>query len=185
MRKTALLLLVLVVSLSAYATPTLQLGGTVFYERMVSDEAWVDELSDLDNFGFGVEARLNILDWASLALPVTIGFGDDLVSLGTMPSLNLNLPVADFLDIAIGLGTRLTFSCHDDTWLVNGSSIDGFGDVFMNANLFYRAAATFNIGFFGIGLAASIPTEGSFRHFDAMPSWKETTISASVLVNFF
>ena len=91
----------------------------------------------------------------------------------------------DFLDIAIGLGTRLTFSCHDDTWLVNGSSIDGFGDVFMNANLFYRAAATFNVGFFGIGLAASIPTEGSFRHFDAMPSWEETRISASVLVNFF
>lgn len=185
MKRIALMLSILVTCLSLYATPTLQLGGTVFYEKVVSDEDWVEELSDLDNFGFGIEARLNLFDWVSLAVPATIGFGEDSFTLGTMPSLNVNLPVADFLDLAFGVGTRLNFMCQNEDWLVNGMPIEGFGDVFLNANLFYRAAVTFNIGFIGVGLSAAVPTEGSFRHFDAMPSWEETRISASVLVNFF
>lgn len=184
MKKILIILLALLLPASLMATPLIQVGGTAFYNNTVTSEDFTDGLTDFSNFGLGVEVRLNLFDWVSIAVPATIGFGD-VMTYGTQPSINLNLPVAGFFDLALGVGTKLDFAHQSGTWLVNGTPIDNFGDAFANANMTYRAAATFNLGFLGVGLAATIPTDGTFSDFDASPNWEETTVSASVLFNLF
>lgn len=185
MKKALIILLALLVPATLMATPIIQLGGTVFYDPAVSAEDFVDGFSDLDNYRFGVEARLNIADWVSLAVPATLNFGNDSFSIATHPSLNLNIPVVDFLDLALGLGTGLDFRSSDDNWFVNGADIEDFGDAFLNAKLFYRAAVTVNVGMLGVGISASVPTEGSFNDFSMTPDFENTKVSASLLFNFF
>ena len=171
-------------SMSLFSAPLLQIGANASYNAPIADDAFSDGLKEIENYTFGVEARVNLFDWVSIAVPATIGFGD-VMTYGTQPSINLNLPVAGFFDLAFGVGTKLDFAHQSGTWLVNGTPIDNFGDAFANANMTYRAAATFNLGFLGIGLAATIPTDGTFSDFDASPNWEETTVSASVLFNLF
>lgn len=178
---TAVFVLLMAFSAALSATPVLQVGGTVFYDNVPTNDSY----KDISSYGFGAEGRVNLFDWVSFTLPVTIGFTEDTMSLGTNPSLNLNIPAAQFLDIAFGVGTRINFMCDSDGWSVGGRDLEKFSDIFLGTGLFYRAAVTFNVGFLGIGLAANVPCEGTFDDLDFSPDWEATGISASVLFNFF
>ena len=116
-------------SMSLFSAPLLQLGANASYNAPIADDAFSDGLKEIENYTFGVEARVNLFDWVSFAVPATFGgFGGDGILITTMPSLNLNIPAADFLDIALGLGMRMDFLHSGDSWYINGTSVDEAGN---------------------------------------------------------
>ena len=172
------------------ATPWIQVGANVGYGIPMSSEnfdgEFVDGFSDLQNYKFGAEARINLFDWVSLAVPGT--FTLDFTQFNLQPSVNLNLPLG-FLDIALGVGTNMEIAYDNNEWKMNGEPFSEAGNAFLDSNFLYRGALTFNLGFLGIGLAAAVPSSGSFSQMGELdawtPQWENTTLSASVLVNFF
>ena len=184
-----ILLALLVPAASLMATPWIQVGANVGYSPALNFEDtsdFVDGFSDLQNYKFGAEARINLFDWVSLAVPGT--FALDFSQFDIQPSVNLNLPLG-FLDIALGVGAKMQISNDNGNWYMNGSSFSQAGNAFLNSNFLYRGALTFNLGFLGIGLAAAVPSSGTFSEMGELdawtPQWESTAISASVLVNFF
>lgn len=185
-----ILLALLVPAASLMATPWIQVGANVGYGIPMSSEnldgEFVDGFSDLQNYKFGAEARINLFDWVSLAVPGT--FTLDFTQFNLQPSVNLNLPLG-FLDIALGVGTNMEIAYDNNEWKMNGEPFSEAGNAFLNSNFLYRGALTFNLGFLGIGLAAAVPSSGSFSQMGELdawtPQWENTTLSASVLVNFF
>lgn len=185
-----ILLAILVPAASLMATPWIQVGANVGYGIPMSSEnldgEFVDGFSDLQNYKFGAEARINLFDWVSLAVPGT--FTLDFTQFNLQPSVNLNLPLG-FLDIALGVGTNMEIAYDNNEWKMNGKPFSEAGNAFLNSNFLYRGALTFNLGFLGIGLAAAVPSSGSFSQMGELdawtPQWENTTLSASVLVNFF
>ena len=185
-----ILLALLVPAASLMATPWIQVGANVGYGIPMSSETFdgefVDGFSDLQNYKFGAEARINLFDWVSLAVPGT--FTLDFTQFNLQPSVNLNLPLG-FLDIALGVGTNMEIAYDNNEWKMNGKPFSEAGNAFLNSNFLYRGALTFNLGFLGIGLAAAVPSSGSFSQMGELdawtPQWENTTLSASVLVNFF
>lgn len=187
MKKKALLIMICALfSMSLFSAPLLQIGANASYNAPIADDAFSDGLKEIENYTFGVEARVNLFDWVSFAVPATFGgFGGDGILVSTMPSVNLNIPAADFLDIALGLGMRMDFLHSGDSWYINGTSMDDAGNALMEARLAYRAALTFNLFGFGLGLTAAVPVKGSFSSFNPSPLWDASTLSASLLINFF
>ena len=185
-----ILLALLVPAASLMATPWIQVGANVGYGIPMSSEnfdgEFVDGFSDLQNYKFGAEARINLFDWVSLAVPGT--FTLDFTQFNLQPSVNLNLPLG-FLDIALGVGTNMEIAYDNNEWMMNGEPFSEAGNAFLDSNFLYRGALTFNLGFLGIGLAAAVPSSGSFSQMGELdawtPQWENTTLSASVLVNFF
>ena len=184
-----ILLALLVPAASLMATPWIQVGANVGYSPALNFEDtsdFVDGFSDLQNYKFGAEARINLFDWVSLAVPGT--FTLDFTQFNLQPSVNLNLPLG-FLDIALGVGTNMEIAYDNNEWKMNGEPFSKAGNAFLNSNFLYRGALTFNLGFLGIGLAAAVPSSGSFSQMGELdawtPQWENTTLSASVLVNFF
>ncbi len=185
-----ILLALLVPAASLMATPWIQVGANVGYGIPMSSEnfdgEFVDGFSDLQNYKFGAEARINLFDWVSLAVPGT--FTLDFTQFNLQPSVNLNLPLG-FLDIALGVGTNMEIAYDNNEWKMNGEPFSKAGNAFLDSNFLYRGALTFNLGFLGIGLAAAVPSSGSFSQMGELdawtPQWENTTLSASVLVNFF
>lgn len=185
-----ILLALLVPTASLMATPWIQVGANVGYGIPMSGDPFegefVDGFSDLQNYKFGAEARINLFDWVSLAVPGT--FTLDFTQFNLQPSVNLNLPLG-FLDIALGVGTNMEIAYDNNVWKMNGVPFSEAGNAFLDSNFLYRGALTFNLGFLGIGLAAAVPSSGTFSgmgELDAWtPQWENTTLSASVLVNFF
>ena len=188
MKKKVLLMMIIcaLCSMSLFSAPLLQLGANASYNAPIGDDAFSEGLKEMKNYTFGIEARVNLFDWVSFAVPATFGgFGGDGILISTMPSLNLNIPAADFLDIALGLGMRMDFHHSGDSWYINGTSVDYAGNALMEARLAYRAALTFNLFGFGLGLTAAVPVKGSFSSFNPSPLWDASTLSASVMISFF
>ena len=185
-----ILLALLVPAASLMATPWIQVGANVGYGIPMSSEnfdgEFVDGFSDLQNYKFGAEARINLFDWVSLAVPGT--FTLDFTQFNLQPSVNLNLPLG-FLDIALGVGTNMEIAYDNNEWMMNGEPFSEAGNAFLDSNFLYRGALTFNLGFLGIGVAAAVPSSGTFSEMGELdawtPQWENTTLSASVLVNFF
>ena len=185
-----ILLALLVPAASLMATPWIQVGANVGYSPALNiggdNSDFVDGFSDLQNYKFGAEARINLFDWVSLAVPGT--FTLDFTQFNLQPSVNLNLPLG-FLDIALGVGTNMEIAYDNNEWKMNGEPFSKAGNAFLDSNFLYRGALTFNLGFLGIGVAATVPSSGTFSgmgELDAWtPQWESTAISASVLVNFF
>ena len=110
-------------SMSLFSAPLLQIGANASYNAPIADDAFSDGLKEIENYTFGVEARVNLFDWVSFAVPATFGgFGGEGILVSTLPSVNLNIPAADFLDIALGLGMRMDFLHSGDSWYINGIS---------------------------------------------------------------
>ena len=186
MRKLLLIVLVpLVLASCLYATPSIQAGVSAVYGNYIGSESFADGLDDIGNYSFGAEFRFNPFGFISVVLPATFGFDSSLMTINAYPSVNLNIGITKLVDVAAGVGVAFSFMNNDGDWTVNNLPLDEFSDAFMNANLFYRGAVTFNLGFIGLGLGANIPSKGSFNDFDAVPDWERTAITASVLLNFF
>lgn len=186
-RIVTLLIALLVPMAMLVATPWVQVGGNVGYGVPVSSgDGFVDGFSELDSYRFGAEARLNLFDWVSLTVPTTFSLTFDSFSL--QPSVNLNIPVS-FVDFALGLGCNVGIERDGEDWTINGLPFSSIGEAFKHTGFVYRAALTFNAGFLGIGVAAMIPAQGDFSCMNTLDAWKpdfdSTTLSASVLVNFF
>ncbi len=185
-----ILLALLVPAASLMATPWIQVGANVGYSPALNiggdTSDFVDGFSDLQNYKFGAEARINLFDWVSLAVPGT--FALDFSQFDIQPSVNLNLPLG-FLDIALGVGAKMQISNDEGEWYMNGAPFSQAGNAFLDSNFLYRGALTFNLGFLGIGVAATVPSSGTFSEMGELdawtPQWESTAISASVLVNFF
>ena len=185
-KKTKRIVMTVMISLMAciglFATPWIQLGAIADYGVGFNDDDFIDGLGEIENYGFGAEARINLFNWVSIDVPATFSFGDD-VAIATRPSLNINIPVASFLDIAVGMGTELGFQNAGETWTMNGVALDKGLDALKASPLFYRGALTANIGFLSVGLSAAVPTKGTFTNFDMAPLWESTRVSASLLLN--
>lgn len=189
-RIAAIALLVALVPATLMATPWFQVGGFATFGKTITDmtesEDFGADLLDFGNYGFGAEVRLNLFNWVSVAVPASFTFGDDAFTIGTQPSVNLNLPVASWLDIAVGPAIQMDFTSTNGEWLINGAAVDDFdGNAILGAKLAYRGALTFNIPALSmsLGVSALVPTDDSFQDFTFSPSWEETKLSVSALFN--
>lgn len=193
-RILAVLLALLMVS-AAFAAPVFQLGGLVSYNKTVVSGEGLDfefeDLKDINNFSFGADIRINPAKFFSIDIPATIGFGTEgSFSIATIPTLNVNIPLGKFADIAVGAGTQLDFQRigQDGSWSMNGLPFSDFGDAIASSKLVYRAAVTINLGPLGIGAVVTLPGEAGFNSDDIggifTPMWESTRISAVALFNF-
>lgn len=186
----AIALALLLVAGSLAATPWFQIGLTSLPWIAVGSEDYLENLGDIDCWSFGPEIRLNLFNWVSLAIPGYIQTVDDsgekVWNITTIPSLNLNLPVASWLDIALGAAVPMRFSFDDGRTYLNYIDMDSVDwDRYLDiTTLHYRGAVTFNLGPVGLGLAAYVPTGGSLSDIDFAPNWEGTQVSASVLIGF-
>lgn len=185
MRRKFLLtsLVVMVMAASAiWATPWVQVGAVVDYGKSVTDDGFAEGFKEFSNYGFGAEARFNLFEWVGIDVPATFRFGEGFTA-STRPSLNLNIPVLDALDVAFGLGTMLDISNSSGDWTMNGSPLSQSLEVLKGSSLFYRGAVTLNLTMLSVGIAAEVPITGTFSSFDMTPSWESTRLSASMLFN--
>lgn len=185
MKKKFCIILLALIALFAipsqlFATPLIQVGAVADFGSF-SDTSKKDGF--FDGLGLGLDARFNLFNWVSFDLPLVFS-KTDAFTVSTMPSVNLNIPALSFLDISLGAGTYLAISNHEDRWYMNGISFDNAGEAFRNAGIFYRAAVTFNLAWFGVGLNLIVPAEGTFNNFSAVPDFDQTRLTASMLFNF-
>lgn len=172
--------LVLVFASQIWATPVLQLGaGGSFGLPFTNEDGGVEvSFRAKENVSFALEARLNLLDWTSFTLPVDLG-GPGNWHIAAYPSANLNIPVNDHLDIAVGAGAG--FMAYDDKIAFNG---EGIKDGLLASVPFYRLAVTANIYRLSLSLAAELPTEGTLDDIDFTPDGEGFRLRASVFWNF-
>lgn len=193
-RKLLVVLIALaIVPITLSAAPFFQVGPLVSYNRTVvemqqtmeGDEAW-----NINNFSFGADIRINPFKYLSIDIPATIGFGNhSSVSIALIPTVNVNIPITGFFDLAIGVGPQFDFQYVGDNhdWTMNGLPMDNAGDAFAQSKLAYRAGATFNLSFLSLGLNVILPCKASFSEggWDVMnPMWESTRVSAVALFNF-
>ena len=185
MKKKFCIILLTLVALFAipsqlFATPLIQVGAVADFGAF-SDTGEKDGF--FDDLGLGLDARFNLFNWISFDLPLVFS-KTEAFTISTMPSVNLNIPALSFLDISLGAGTYLAISNYEDSWYLNGMSFDNAKEAFKNAGIFYRAAITFNLAWFGVRLNLIVPTEGTFNDFSAVPDFEQTRLTASMLFNF-
>ncbi len=190
-RLVIVLITLMLIPATLSAAPFFQIGPLASYNRTVVD---IEELGEadgwkIDNFSFGADIRLTPLRHLSIDVPVTIGFGKDSFSFALIPTLNLNIPIANIVDIAIGAGPQLDFQYAGgaiDEWTMNGLPMDNAGDAFAQSKLAYRLGVTINLAFLSVGLNATLPCQASFSSgsWDMLnPMWESTRVSAVVLFN--
>lgn len=181
--------IIMLLAASLSAAPLFQIGGLVSYNKSIADIK-EDEgvVLSFGNFSLGADARLTLFKHLNLDIPATIGFGEGNFTIATIPTVNFNLPITPFFDLAVGAGTQLDFVRSDSTWSVNGREFDSFGEAIASSKLVYRAALTVNVTMVSIGLSAVFPGSETFNGGDVLgiftPSWENSRISASVLFNF-
>lgn len=188
----AVLLLIAVIPVSLMATPFLQIGPLVSYNRTVV-ELEEDDFWALNNFSFGADVRINPIKYLSIDIPATIGFGDDFaVSIAAIPTINGNIPIGNILDISLGLGTQFDFQYTgrtNDSWTMNGLPMENAGDAFQHSKLVYRAGVTVNLAAISIGINALVPGQAGFGDNDIggvfNPMWESTRFSVVALFNLF
>ena len=187
----AVLIALIIIPAALTAAPLLQFGGLVSYNRTVVEFTEEEEPWNINNFSFGADLRINPVKNLSLDIPVTIGFGKDAFSLAAIPTINANIPIAEIVDIAVGVGTQLDFTKAGDTWTLNGLPMDEAGGALAGSKLVYRAGLTVNLGILplGIGINAVVPGSSGFGEGDIggifIPMWESTRISIVALLNLF
>ena len=190
-RMLAVLIAIIIIPTALTAAPLLQFGGLVSYNRTVVEFTEEEEPWNINNFSFGADLRINPVKNLSLDIPVTIGFGKDAFSLAAIPTINANIPIAEIVDIAVGVGTQLDFTKAGDTWTLNGLPMDEAGGALAGSKLVYRAGLTVNLGILplGIGINAVVPGSSGFGEGDIggifIPMWESTRISIVALLNLF
>ena len=190
-RIIAILLAMAIIPVSLMAAPFLQVGPLVSYNHTVVEFENEEDWGDINNFSFGADVRINPLKHLSIDIPATLGFGSQgSFSIAAIPTLNINIPLGNIVDIAVGAGTQLDFQRigQDGSWSMNGLPFSDFGDAIASSKLVYRAAVTINLGPLGIGAVVTLPGEAGFNSDDIggifTPMWESTRISAVALFNF-
>ena len=191
-RMLVMLIVLAIITGTLSAAPFFQVGPLVSYNRTVveMDEMESDEAWDINNFSFGADIRITPMKHLSLDIPATIGFGSEgSVSIALIPTVNVNIPLTGFFDLAIGVGPQFDFQYAGkyDRWTMNGLPMDDAWDAFAQSKLAYRAGATFNLAFLSVGLNVILPCKASFSEggWDVInPMWESTRVSAVALFNF-
>ncbi len=181
MKKKLIVFCVLLVIVPAVMfADILQLGVNVGYKNnyaTIEDEGvqfkW-------DNFVFGPDIRLNLL-FLGLDVSMDLGFPADAVVLNTKAIGTLYMKLFDFARISLGAGIGMPFMVQKGQWSVNGQSMENFGDVLKDSNLIYRVGLGFIIDPVEIVANWDIPSEGSIRDKEFIPSVKASTFSVGVL----
>lgn len=169
-RRTACVAVMLfMLSAGLFAAPLLQVGG---------------RLDFTDGFGIGVELRVSPMDLVSITVPADLRFPDGGFSIGTSPSVNVNVPLL-LVDAFVGAGVDMDFLLDDGSWTMNGRPLEEFKDTFGSMCLLWRAGVTVNLLPFGVGVSAEVPSKGPFSDFDPAPDWDRTSVSCSILFSFF
>lgn len=178
-------LLVALVSSAVFAAPLIQLGPSVQFSKTLKDIS-AEDLTKIENYTFGVDARVNVL-FLQVALNGMYGKVGDMHNLSSVLSANLLISPIDVINLSVGVGPSINFTTEDfNTFYVNGSKIDEFGDVFMKSPLNYRAQVGINMGSLGLSLTYIIPTVGSFSEINDdtfKPNWDGGKFQASLLFN--
>lgn len=189
MKKIIMVLLLFAVLFPLAATPLFQIGGLVFFDKGVSEVEGSD-FADIGNYLFGLDARFNPISFISIDIPAVMRFSDDLNSYVLSPSLNLNIDIAGYVDIAAGVGFEMDFTTRYYYNYYNGrywqKYLNGYFDKaegFINSPLFYRAALTGNIGMVGIGAVCEVPIKGTFKDFSMSPDFKQSRFGLAVMLN--
>lgn len=187
----ALVLMISISALCAFAAPLIQFGPSVSYEKQVWDGENVivpgEEIS-VNDFGIGADVRVNlglmqVAAFADCGSPIGQDF--DVISMSGGVSLNTVISLA-FIDVFAGAGAHLnaTVDVDSNTWTFNGDAFENFGDLAKTCSLFYRGGATINLGMLGLSVFADIPTAGTFTDgFTFKPSLESAKVSASLLFN--
>ena len=187
----AVLLALLLIPAALSAAPFFQIGPLVSYNRTIVEmEEGGEDLADINNFSFGADVRLTPLRYLSIDIPATFGIGSHgSFSIAAIPTVNLNIPVAGIVDIALGAGTQFDFQYAGESkdWTMYGLPMDSAADAFQHSKLVYRLGVTVNLGFISVGANALLPGQSGFGDGDIggifNPMWESTRFSVVALFN--
>ncbi len=191
-RKAIAVLLVLVlVSTALSAAPFFQIGPLASYNKTVVEIDDDKESWGINNFSFGADVRLTPFKYFSIDIPATLGFGSQgSFSIAAIPTLNINIPLGNIVDIAVGAGTQFDFQYaggESKDWTMNGLPLENAADAFQHSKLVYRLGVTFNLAFLSIGANAVLPGSAGFGDGDIggifTPMWESTRFSLVALFN--
>jgi len=157
----AAICLLLPVSLSAEVLD-FSIGATAQYNIPASDVSGstAEELTNLDNYGFGAEARVKflMLEVSDMAIVGPDGNGWTVSNLMTA---GLSFDLFNLVRVGLGLGPEFIINIDENG---NATDVDddpfNFGTIFMQSNCTYKANVDFLLG--GITLSANytIPSQG-------------------------
>ncbi len=188
MKKVIVILLLCAAIFPLAATPLFQIGGLVFFDKGVSEIEGSDFL-DIGNYSFGLDVRFNPISFISLDIPATMQFSKNMNSYELSPSLNLNIDIAGYVDIAAGVGFKMDFMTryyYSYGIKYRYEYLNGYFDKaegFINSPLFYRFALTGNIGMVGIGAICEVPIQGTFKDFSLSPDFEQSRFGLAVMLN--
>ncbi|MFA5569918.1 MAG: hypothetical protein ACOX0W_05485 [Sphaerochaetaceae bacterium] len=176
---------------------SLNVGATAQF-KLATGEVEADRLSELENWDFGPELRFRFLFAEVVAAGLYSGTEDDGHKISGILTGGVSLDVLGFLRVGLGMGPRMGVSFDKDfgnpqviTPLGPTSTLEGFGDAFMNAPMTFRATADLKLGKFLMGLTYMIDSNG-FTFSDAdydklLPDFENTQgrVGVSLLYNLF
>lgn len=201
-KKILLLLVVAVFAISgAFSAQLIQIGGAAQYQMPATEAAAseniLDGLTELSNYKFGADVRLNVLFLNVSALGLyQPGVADIADNTKTVPMFDTALTAGltfglGPIRLTAGVGPNFMFGLKDDAFVVgtDQTPVTDFMEVVKGSPLVYRADLSVNFGALGVGASYMINSATSIGDFDfskILPeNWGEGKVSVALLFNLF
>lgn len=189
------------------AMVNLSIGATAQYAKNFADiqtsidnETFVEEISKIENYAFGADVRLKVL----LAEIDLVGmFGKETVdsvdytTISVLTTAGISLDVLGFARIGFGMGPRFNVLVDKDMNTVikddtgtDVTSMDGFGEAFINSPVAYRATVDFTLGNIMLGLNYTVDSDYTFKEWQSVDKlftkpFDQGTVGISLLFSLF
>jgi hypothetical protein len=175
---TLLVVCVLLPAALSAAIVDLSLGATAQYKPIlgdIKDSADADDFtgfSKFENYALGADVRLKLLiaevDLVGMFSQTT----DDYTKIELLTTAGISLDLLGFARLGFGLGPNWIIEMNNDTgdFIMREketnkiTTLDNFGDTFINSPVAYRATVDFNLGGLMLGLNYTLETQYTFKN---------------------
>ncbi len=175
---TLLVVCVLLPAALSAAIVDLSLGATAQYKPTlgaIKTSADADDFtgfSKFENYALGADVRLKLLiaevDLVGMFSQTT----DDYTKIELLTTAGISLDLLGFARLGFGLGPNWIIEMNNDTgdFIMREketntiTTLDNFGDTFINSPVAYRATVDFNLGGLMLGLNYTLETQYTFKN---------------------
>jgi hypothetical protein len=175
---TLLVVCVLLPAALSAAIVDLSLGATAQYKptlgtiKASADADDFSGFSKFENYALGADVRLKLLiaevDLVGMFSQTT----DDYTKIELLTTAGISLDLLGFARLGFGLGPNWIIEMNNDTGdfimrdkeTNNITTLDNFGDTFINSPVAYRATVDFNLGGLMLGLNYTLETQYTFKN---------------------
>ncbi|MDX9984317.1 hypothetical protein, partial [Sphaerochaeta sp.] len=175
---TLLVVCVLLPAALSAAIVDLSLGATAQYKptlgtiKASADADDFSGFSKFENYALGADVRLKLLiaevDLVGMFSQTT----DDYTKIELLTTAGISLDLLGFARLGFGLGPNWIIEMNNDTgdFIMREketnkiTTLDNFGDTFINSPVAYRATVDFNLGGLMLGLNYTLETQYTFKN---------------------